>query len=245
MALSRIGPLERGDALFLDFDGTLVAIAERPSDVRVEEETRLTLERLQSYLGGAVAIVTGREIATVDQLLAPLVLPVAGVHGLELRMPDGAIARAPTPACEVEAANTRVAEFAASSPGLIAERKTFGVALHFRGNPEEGARCVAFAQNLAAELPSLRVQMGKMVVELRASGADKGEAIRRFMTEQAFAGRRPVFAGDDVTDEDGFAAVNELGGITIKIGDQPTAAVHRCADTESFLTWLNQQGHQL
>lgn len=237
-------PLTHSDALFLDFDGTLARIVQRPSDVQVDAVTLATIVRLQQYLGGAIAIVTGREIATIDELLKPLILPVGGVHGLEQRSPSGAIWRAEFDARDVELAISKVSHFAASTAGLFAERKSFGVALHYRENPDEGPRCLAFARELAAKLPTLSVQLGKMVVELRPNGADKGDSIRRFLNEPEFRDRRPVFAGDDVTDEDGFRVVNSLGGITIKVGDQPSVASYRCADTESFLSWFNQQGFE-
>lgn len=232
-------------ALFLDFDGTLVAIAERPDAVHVEPETLATLRRLQSALGGALAILTGREIAAVDAFLAPLRLPVAGVHGLMRRDAEGRLGPLPETADFIDNAVRRLAPLIAAEDGLILERKPVSLALHYRARPDLEGVCLTTLQDIANPYPDIELKRGKMVIEAKPAGADKGTALADFMGEAPFKGRKPVFAGDDVTDEDAFEVVNDLGGISIKVGEGETAARHRVADTTTFLDWLSAASRRL
>lgn len=225
-------------AWFLDFDGTLVEIAARPEHVVVEDAARLALARLQAMTGGAVAIVTGREIHAIDAFLAPLVLPVAGVHGLTRRNASGVVRQPETDMRFLAEARTALAPLMAELDGLLIETKSTSLALHYRARPDAEARCLAAMEALASRSPETHLLRGKMVIELRAGGADKGTAVAEFLDEAPFRGRRPFFAGDDVTDEDAFRLVNARGGISIKIGPGETAAVARCPDTATFLAWL-------
>lgn len=227
-------------ALFLDFDGTLVEIAPAPSAVRLSPRLRPMLEALATRLDGAVALVSGRPLAELDRLLAPLVLPAAGLHGLERRRADGRILRSPAPQAALDAARARLAAFVAETPGVLLEDKGLTLALHFRSAPERAAACRrAAADALAAAQGALRLLEGKMVFELRPEGGDKGEAVAAFLAEPPFAGRKPVFAGDDVTDEDAFAIVTERGGIAVRVGDgAPSRARYRVPSVEALLDWL-------
>jgi trehalose 6-phosphate phosphatase len=225
-------------AWFLDFDGTLVEIAERPDAVLLEERTRLTLERLHRLSGGALAIITGREIATIDTFLAPLHLPIAGVHGLTRRDFAGGVHEpTPDPAFLMVAASI-VEPLARTAPELVVERKAGALALHYRARPDLEDACLAAMEAVAARCNDVRLVRGKMVIEARTDGADKGSAVAAFLAEPPFLGRRPLFAGDDVTDEDAFAEVNARGGISIKIGPGATAARWRADDASTFLAWL-------
>ena len=225
-------------AFFLDFDGTLVEIAPHPDAVRLAGETRAALERLQEATGGAVAIVTGREIEAIDDFIAPLRLPVAGVHGLHRRDALGVVYAQSADAAFLEAAQADLDAIAKANPGLLVERKSSSIALHYRSRPDCERLCLAAMEKVAGLGPNIVLLQGKMVVEARADGADKGSAVAAFMAEAPFAGRRPVFAGDDLTDEDAFRVVNQRHGISIKVGVGETRAGYRLADTGSFLGWL-------
>jgi trehalose 6-phosphate phosphatase len=225
-------------SFFFDFDGTLTEIAETPTAVVVEERVRQALEILIDVTGGAVAIVTGREIESIDQLLAPLKLPVAGVHGYERRN-GGAIVSAP--AAEESAARAVgkvLTSFESHNPGLLLEKKRGALALHYRLRPELESLCLSLVEDLASRLNDVVLTRGKMVVEMRLHTATKGTAIKDFLQEKPFAGRVPVFAGDDVTDEDAFVAVNEMNGISVKVGPGATAAHARAGSVAEFVAWL-------
>jgi trehalose 6-phosphate phosphatase len=228
-----------GWALFLDVDGTLVELAAEPDSVRVDARLIALLDALRAKLGGAVALVSGRTIGTLDRLFAPLALPAAGNHGLERRDCDGRIRRsgaAPAMA-EIGAAMRR---FAGDHPGVIVEDKMLSVALHYRNRPQAAKPAAELAQRLVTRHDGdLIVQNGKMMVEVRPGCADKGTAIADFLDETPFAGRVPVFVGDDVTDETGFALVNTRSGYAIRVGDEPqTVARYRVPDVVGVIDWL-------
>lgn len=224
-------------ALFFDFDGTLVEIAPEPHLVRVDPSIIGALSLLQARTGGALAVVSGREIAQLDHYLAPLTLPAAGVHGIEIRHSDGKLHRAGADEAVLEKARLRIAGFVAENPGLIMETKHGSLALHFRRRPELEASCLALARWLETE-GGVHVLQGKMVIEFKASPLTKGTAIATFMNEPPFRGRTAFFIGDDVTDEHGFLAVNRLGGISVKVGPGRTAARFRIPDVASLALWL-------
>ena len=240
-AASLIAPpvLTNRNALFLDFDGTLVGFAKIPKDVTVDPGLVPIIERLRDKLDGALAIVTGREIADVTGRLAPLDLPVAGSHGAERRRMDGAVE---TPGPEVGAEAERLAEELIAKlghiPGMIIEHKVFSVALHYRNAPDAADRVTAVAAEALGRLPGWEGVPGKMVIEIRPGAFSKGSAVRAFMAEAPFAGRIPVFVGDDTTDEDGMKAATELGGYGIKVGTGDSVARYRLADPGSVHTWL-------
>jgi trehalose 6-phosphate phosphatase len=228
-------------ALFLDVDGTLVEIEREPGAVRVPKRLGRVLGELQRATGGALALVSGRTLEELDRLFAPLRLSAAGLHGLERRNLRTEVVRAKPDAAILAAARARLAAFAEAHPGVLLEDKSLTLALHYRNAPaqEEAAAATAEAA-VAASRGALTLLRGKMVLELKPPGCDKGDAIAAFMGEAPFAGRRPVFAGDDVTDEAGFAIVNREGGVTIRIGADaaPTAARHRQPDVSAMQRWL-------
>lgn len=228
----------RAVAVFLDFDGTLVDIAERPDRVWLPAATRETLTRLGAALDGAIAIVTGREIEFVDAVLSPFRCPVAGVHGLTRRNAAGQSCSSIEVPAFLDAAERQLRSLFEASPGLFVERKSRAIALHYRARPDLEAVCLAAMDAIAAGEPGIRVVRGKMVAEARPGGGDKGTAIADFLAERPFAGRAPLFAGDDVTDEDAFRVVNALEGISVKIGPGDTVAQHRLPSSEAFVAWL-------
>jgi trehalose 6-phosphate phosphatase len=215
-------------ALFLDFDGTMVDIAPQPHAVHVPQPLIGALRDLAQYLGGAVAIISGRPIAQIDDFLDPLQLPVAGVHGAERRSASGDMALLNThPLDHVEEAASALA---ARHPGLLVENKRGSLALHYRLAPELEDECLRVMLDAVQASPGLTLLRGKMVVEAKPGGASKGRAIEEFLREPPFAGRVPIFIGDDITDEVGFSTVQRLGGLGIKVGAGTTVAWQRIAD---------------
>ena len=232
-------------ALFLDFDGTLVAIADHPDEVQLDPLTRIALMDLNQLLSGALAIVTGREIAVIDTYLTPLRLSVAGVHGLTRRDAHGRIWTSAFDAALPDALERAVAPLLKKYPELLIERKFGAVALHYRGHPELEQASIDAMETAVAGLKETEIKRGKMVVEVKAIGGNKGAAITDFLKEEPFTGRRAVFAGDDVTDEDAFILVNAKGGISIKVGPGATNATYRTSGTAEFLDWLRRLPAQL
>lgn len=226
-----------GTALFLDLDGTLATIAERPEDVRPDPRRTNLVERLLHGLDGRLAVVSGRSLEDIDHILEGRVTTVAAIHGLVRRDARGVVGEAaPHPALGQAAA--RLAEFAARDPDLLIEDKALSLALHYRQAPHLAQPARDLARAIANET-GLACQPGDMVVELRTPGASKGDSIRAFMTEPPFAGAMPVFLGDDLTDEHGFFAANTLGGYGVLVGPQRrTVARYRLADVEAALAWL-------
>lgn len=226
-----------GAALFLDFDGTLVDLAESPDSISVGPELAPLLERLRRRLDGRLAIVSGRSLADLERHLPLAGIAFSGSHGLELRLADGTSLPLSVP-LGFDDVRDRVLRFADGKEGLLVEEKPAGIALHYRQAPAEGARVGAFMEGLAAER-GLGVQRGKMVVELRPEGATKGDALKAFMTEPPFKSARPVFVGDDLTDEHGFEAAAGLGGAGILVGAlRDTAASYRLESVAAVAAWL-------
>lgn len=231
--------IDAGCALFVDFDGTLADLAPRPDAVALLPGLTDTLKALHRRLDGALAVVSGRPIEQLDRLLAPLMLPCAGVHGAERRQASGEVMRLET-ALEgvLETLAGQAEALAAQHPGLLVERKPGAVALHYRLAPAFEAACFALMERTVAQHPGLTLLHGKQVVEAKPMGASKGHAIEAFMAETPFAGRRPLFAGDDVTDEAGFAAAQRLGGCGIKVGEGSTLARWRLPHPAALRHWL-------
>ena len=233
-------------ALFLDIDGTLLPIAATPWAVRVEPDLLVLLERLRSACDGALALVSGRRLRDIDRLFDPLRLPAVGLHGWERRRADGGLVAASAAAGTVDALRPSLADYVAAHPRLLLEDKGTSIAVHYRQAPGEGAALTRFVRGLAAAAPQLRVVAGKKLVEIMPRGADKGSAIAEFLAEPPFAGRRPVYAGDDTTDEDGFAVVNRLGGMSVKVAArQGGAARFRLASPAALHHWLAAVAAQL
>jgi trehalose 6-phosphate phosphatase len=224
-------------ALFLDLDGTLAPIAARPQDVTPDPRRSSLLARLSRALEGRLAVVSGRTLVDVDRILEGKVVSVAAVHGLILRDPQGRVTQA-EPHPGLAEARRRLDDFAACDPGLIVEEKGLSVALHYRLASAQAEAARACAQALADETGLCR-QAGDMVEELRTPGPTKGDSVAAFLQMAPFAGARPVFVGDDATDEHGFEAVSETGGVGVLIGPlRPTSARFRLAGVDAALAWL-------
>lgn len=225
-----------GAALFLDFDGTLVEIADRPNDIDVSADLPDLICAVGAALCGRLAIVSGRSLDALDAYLGDLGVVIVGSHGAESRLPDGRRIEA-TPRISSDAISAAEA-FAKAMPGVQVEIKSHGVALHYRGAPPAAGKALAFVADLA-QRHSLKVKHGKMVAELVTPGADKGAAVRMLMAMAPFRDAYPLFVGDDVTDEDGFAAAQLLGGSGVLVGaPRETDARFRLPDVAAVHSWL-------
>jgi len=226
-------------ALFADLDGTLAPIEATPDAVKPDASRRRLLDALARALHGRIAVVSGRGLCDLDRVLEGRIAAVAAVHGLVRRTADGRIIAAGADA-RVGDALAAFSAFAKADPHLLVEDKGAAVALHYRAAPAAGEACRDLAKRLGASL-GLIVQEGDMVVELRAPGPDKGGAVAAFMAEAPFAGFTPVFVGDDLTDEHGFAAARALGGYGVVVGRRrPTKALYALADVTAAQTWLRR-----
>lgn len=226
-------------SLFLDFDGTLVALAERPDAVIVGPGLTTLLLRLTERLSGRLALVSGRSIAQLDRLIGPDArgLVSVGSHGAEFRADDGTLSSLDRPAALGEAEAVFRAAFAGNR-GVVIEVKALGVAIHYRQDPASRQAADAIAERFGAA-HRLAVQKGKMMVEVRTAGHDKGSGIAALMRMPAFAGHMPLFLGDDLTDEPGFECCAALGGAGVLVGpERPTAARYRLADVAAVRNWL-------
>lgn len=233
-------------AILLDVDGTLLDIAPTPLEVRVPTSLRESLFRVHRRSGGALALVSGRPLAELDQLFAPLRLPAIGGHGAEMRLgADGeAVARRAVPLDPQFRERLKI--IADRHRGIIVEDKGYSVALHYRLAPKEG---LALAHDIRRECrdwgdSSIELLSGKAVIEIKSRGFNKGIAVRELMIHPPFAGRSPIFFGDDITDEDAFAVMPEFGGVAISVGRR-FPGVQECfpspAEVRRLLEQLSQE----
>ena len=230
-----------GHALFLDIDGTLLDLALTPESVEVPPALVPRLQRISTTLGGAFAFVSGRTIDSIDTLFAPLKLSAVGVHGGEIRGPDGQVTRDGRLVGQIQSAEPLLREAIAGMRGVVLENKHSAIALHYRSVPERGREVLKVAELVVGGMGSeFAVLMGKCVVEIRPRHQTKGVAIEYLMQQPPFRGRTPIFAGDDCTDEDAFEVVNRLGGVSVHIGSSATGAKHRLTDPDQLRSWLQQ-----
>ncbi len=226
-------------ALFLDVDGTILHFADTPDGVAPSERVAGLLQEVSRCLEGAVALVSGRSIDNLDHLFGPHVTCLAGLHGLERRDAEGRL-HLLGEAEALEHLRAPLAELAEGGDGVLLEDKQRALAVHYRQAPHKADEIRRRVEELVRpSVRDLRIIHGKMVSEIKPRHADKGSAIQAFMDEAPFAGRLPVFIGDDVTDEDGFVAVNALKGLSIHVGDgAATAARYQIAGVDQVIDWL-------
>lgn len=226
-------------AYFLDVDGTLIDIAETPAAVDVDQALLELLDRLHRASGGAVALISGRALADLDRRLGCRRLPLAGQHGLERRDAAGRLWIHPAAPEAKLAIRSALEPTLARHAGLLLEDKGLTLALHYRLAPQLAAEMEALMARLVAAVgDGLVIQNGKCVVEVKPAGVDKGTAVEEYLREPPFQGRRPVFIGDDLNDEHGFAVINRMQGLSIKVGAGSTCAQHRLADVRAVRAWL-------
>jgi trehalose 6-phosphate phosphatase len=224
--------------LFLDVDGTLIELTDTPSQTSADPEIKSLLKEVAERLGGAVALVSGRKIRTLDELFAPLKLPAAGLHGVERRKAGGAIRGASFVDSQLDRARAAIQCLVDAHPGTLFEDKDRTIAVHYRMAPQLDGMMreamIAIAKPLGS---NYHIQDGKMMLEIKPRGFSKATAIQAFMKESPFGGRRPVFAGDDLTDQDGFAVVEARGGISIGVGDRIQGEFY-LPDVAAVRNWL-------
>ncbi|WP_284179066.1 trehalose-phosphatase [Rhabdaerophilum sp. SD176] len=238
-ALPKPPPLTGAQSVLLDFDGTLVEIAARPTEVFIDPGLATLLHSLVMRQSGRVAIVSGRPIDQLQDMLGDCakVLTLIGSHGAELKIVNGSLMRPPRPAALAKAADVLSKAFA-DHVGVLVENKSLGVAVHYRLAPSAEPEVRAILGTFARE-NGLAIQEGKMMIELRLSGHDKGSAIAALLRHPSFLGHPAVFLGDDLTDESGFAVCESNGGAGILVGAQrPTAARYRLDDVLRVREWL-------
>ncbi|HYT04692.1 MAG TPA: trehalose-phosphatase [Gemmatimonadales bacterium] len=230
-------------AYFFDIDGTLVDIADSPDGAHLDPAFGRLIDGLYRSTGGAVALISGRSITDTDRLFPGIRFPAAGQHGVERRDAAGRISRHAFPSQELDAVRQRLVEAVARRPGLLLEDKGLSLALHYRRAPRLAGYAHRLIHSLQARIGAQYcVQTGKRVVEVKPAGKDKGMAVLEFMQEEPFRGRTPVFVGDDITDEYGFATVNSLHGHSVKVGPGRTKARWRLPDVAAVRAWLQRGG---
>lgn len=225
-------------ALFLDFDGTLAPLVDDPGAVPVTPVLVSRLAEIARETNGALAIVSGRRIADLDRFLAPLHFAAAGVHGLERRArPGDPVASIASPE-DLDDVRMRLRDGVATEPRLMLEDKGTALVLHYRTAPDLAEAAARLMAEAVTDREKLSVLHGDMIVEVHPAGMDKGVAVAAFMAEAPFAGRVPVYLGDDRTDEFALGVVEEQGGLAVKVGRHPSVARHRLADVAAVHRWL-------
>ncbi|UPG89342.1 trehalose-phosphatase [Luteibacter aegosomaticola] len=233
--------VDSASALFLDADGTLLAFADDPEGVVVPEGLIATLDTLRAALGGALALVSGRPIEGLDRLFGRPAWAAAGQHGLERRTATGTVITSPVDHDELARLREAVHAAARDVPGLRVEDKSWSVALHWREHPELGPEVARVAPEIAEAYPGFELQPGNHVCEFKPRGMDKGVAIAKFLDEPPFRGRKPVYLGDDLTDEHAFVVVNALGGMSVRIGTRtPSHAAFTLSSPRDVHAWLDK-----
>lgn len=227
-------------AFFFDVDGTLAAIQSQPESVSIPASVRQHLQQISNLSQGALALVSGRPVAQLDALVAPLEAPAAGVHGAERRDAAGRMHRHALPADIMQTLQVELQQALDQWPGTLLEVKGMAFALHYRNAPDYENAIMQLAEEVVTRFPELTLQPGKCVVELKPQGIDKGAAVSEFMQEAPFTGRIPVFVGDDLTDEKGFLAVNAMQGISVKVGEGASHAHFRLPNVAAVWHWLEQ-----
>lgn len=224
--------------LFLDVDGTLLEPTDTPSHTVSDPEIKALLRDVSERLGGALALISGRRIETLDELFAPLRLPAAGLHGVERRKDGGEMQGASFVDSQLDGARLALRSLVEAHPGTLMEDKERTIAVHFRMAPQFEEAIRRAIVDIAKPLGSnYHIQGGDKLFEIKPRGFTKATAIKAFMKEPPFSGRLPVFLGDDLTDQDGFAMVEAHGGISIAVGDR-VRGQYRLADVAAVRAWL-------
>lgn len=227
-------------AFMLDIDGTLLNLAPTPREVWVPPELQASLRILYDKLDGAIAFVSGRSVSDIDVIFSPLVLPAVGGHGAEFRADVNADASGPPPMPrELRRSLATVNKIA---PGILVEDKGYAMALHYRLAPDKGAEVESAIEAICAGFPDAAVEIlhGKLVVEIKPAGHTKASGIRALMQSAPFKGRRPIFIGDDVTDEVVFPMLPEFDGLGFSVGRSLEGTDGCFDDPGEVRAWLHK-----
>lgn len=229
-------------AILLDVDGTLLDIAPRPDEVRVPERLRQNLQRIWHRLGGALAFVSGRSLADIDRIFYPLRLPAVGGHGAEIRPSvDNSTYRQRAAPLD-DRLKRLFSEIVKLGPGIIFEDKAYSVALHYRLAPQLGGEVIKSVAHICEQdgCDAVEILPGKSVIEIKPRGFNKGTALRELMTYPPFAGRRPLFIGDDTTDDAAFAVLPDFSGVGCSVGGIVPGASFNFDGPQDVRLWLEQ-----
>jgi trehalose 6-phosphate phosphatase len=227
-------------AILLDIDGTLLDLAPTPREVWVPPGLAETLSRLHDRTSGALALVSGRSLNDIDLIFAPEQFPAVGGHGAEMRISaDSEAVAVHAPPMDKEL-KRRLAAIAKLSPGILLEDKGYSLALHYRLAPHAEKAIYEAVSLIRADLPNAPIEVlpGKCVCEIKQSGFDKATGVRELMTHAPFRGRRPVFIGDDVTDESVFAMMPDLGGLAFSVGRRAQGVTDYFDEPRDVRAWL-------
>jgi trehalose 6-phosphate phosphatase len=241
LAETSLVPDLRKCALLLDIDGTILDLAASPQQVWVPAELRQALARLDGLTGGALALVSGRSLGDIDLIFSPLELAAVGGHGAELRATPGA-----EPLIRAKPLGTalkrKLAALTELGPGILAEDKGYSLALHFRLAPEKADAVRTAVDRICADAaPGLvEVLPGKLVIEIKAAGVNKANAVCDLMNLAPFAGRNPIFIGDDFTDEPVFGVISRFGGLGFSVGRVLPGVNGHFEKPESVRAWLTR-----
>ena len=228
-------------ALLLDVDGTLLDFVDDPRAVQVSPQLLALLHALHRVTGGALALVSGRKVDDLDRIFDRPRWAVVGMHGLELRHANGGFRRLTVSQALLTRMHREALALAARFDGVQVENKQLAVALHCRQSPDVFERLREAATAVVALLPGYELQPGNQVLEFKPTGIDKGRALLELLQHAPFAGRVPVYLGDDLTDEHAFAAINQRHGISIRVGDrEPSAAHFTLPDPAATEVWLTR-----
>jgi trehalose 6-phosphate phosphatase len=227
-------------AVLLDIDGTLLDLAPTPREVWVPPGLATTLNRLLDRTAGALALVSGRSLNDIDLIFAPEQFPAVGGHGAEMRISGDSEAVATYAAPMDKELKRRLAAIAKLSPGILLEDKGYSLALHYRLAPHAEKAIYAAVSLIRADLPNapIEVMPGKCVCEIKHSGFNKASGVRELMRHEPFKGRRPIFIGDDVTDESVFAIMPELGGVAFSVGRRAQGVANHFDEPRDVREWL-------
>jgi trehalose 6-phosphate phosphatase len=229
-------------ALLFDIDGTLIDLAPTPDGIHIPPDLPPRLRDLWRRTSGALALVSGRMISDIDEIMKPVQLPAVGGHGAEIRL----LASGDVQAAEVRPMDPhlkkRFTAIGNYAPGILIEDKGYSLALHYRLAPEAERYIFDSVAAIRADLPEAPIEVlnGKFVVEIKHEGFSKATAVRALMQQEPFAGRRPIFLGDDVTDESVFAIMGDIDGIAYSVGRKAQGVAGHFDSPHDVRQWLER-----